>query len=94
MLREKLCCGLGDHDVDATADSVESDGVVCWVRCEDCDGVAGREGVDGCFVSIWVPFLAGWVGCKACVEVVVDAGDVFVEVFSYIRSINQITDRT
>ena len=83
VLGEVLDGGFGDEDVDVAADGVEGDGVVGWVGGEDCDGVAGGEGVNGGFVGFWVVGGGvGWEGGEGDVEVVVDRGDVFLEVGS------------
>jgi len=73
---------FGDQDVDAALDSVEGDGVVGCVWCEDCDCIAGGEGVDGGFVSFGVFGVVRRVGIEGCVEVVVDERDVFMEMFT------------
>lgn len=84
VVGEELGGGFGDHDVDAAADGVEGDGVVRGVRGEDCDCGAGGEGVDGGFVGFRVAGGGvGGEGFKGSVEIVVDLGDIFVEVFPF-----------
>jgi len=68
--------------VDTALNGVEGDGVVGCVWCEDRDCVAGGEGVDGGFVSFRVFGVVRGIGIEGCVEVVVDARDVFMEVFA------------
>lgn len=70
---------LGDEDVDAAVDGVEGDVEVRRVRGEDCDCVAGREGVDGGLVGSRVAVGVGGERVEGRVEVVVDLGDVAVE---------------
>lgn len=50
---------------------------------EDRYGGAGGEGVDGGFVGVGVGGVVGGVGGEGCVEVIVDFGDVFGEVFAW-----------
>lgn len=77
---EGLDGGLGDEDVDAALDGVDCDGEVGWVRCEYCDCGTFGESVDGGFVGVGVGGIVGGEGGEGGVEVVVDLGDVFVEV--------------
>ena len=56
------------------------------MRCvwrEDRDGVAGGEGVDCGLVGMGVDGVVGGVRGEGCVEVVVELGYVFVEVFAW-----------
>lgn len=41
MVDEFLDGRLCEEDVDAAFDGIFGDGVVCWIWCEDGDGVAG-----------------------------------------------------
>ena len=54
VLGEMLDGWFGNEDVNASFDCVESYWVVGRVRGEDCDGVAGGQGIDGGFVGVWV----------------------------------------
>jgi len=78
-----LDCGFGDEDVDFSFDGVEGDGVVGGVWREDRDGVAGGERVDCGLVGMGVDGVVGGVRGEGCVEVVVELGYVFVEVFAW-----------
>lgn len=77
---EGLDGGLGDEDVDAALDGVDCDGKVGWVGGEDGDCGAFGEGVNGGFVGVGVGGIVGGERGEGSVEVVVDLGDVFVEV--------------
>ena len=54
VLREVLDSRLCDQNVETATDGVESDGVVCCVWGEDCDGVAGGERFDSSLVGFWI----------------------------------------
>lgn len=82
-MEEGLDCRFGYQDVDSSFDSVQGNGVVGCVRGEDRNGVAGGERIDGGLVGFRVFGVVGWVGIEGGVEVVVDKGDVFVEVFAW-----------
>jgi hypothetical protein len=75
--------GFGDEDVDLSFDGVQSDGVVCCVWSEDCDGVAGEEGIDCFLVGFGIAGVIWRVGVEGDIEIIVDLGDVFVEMLSY-----------
>ncbi len=77
---EGLDGGLGDEYVDTALDGVHCNGEVGWVGCENCDGGAFGESVDGGFVGVGVGGIVGGEGGEGGVEVVVNLGDVFVEV--------------
>ena len=74
--------GFGDEDVDLSFDGVQSDGVVCCVWSEDCDGVAGEEGIDCFLVGFGIAGVIWRVGVEGDIEIIVDLGDVFVEMFA------------
>jgi len=82
VLGQQLDRGLGDHDVDLALDGVESDWVVSGVGGEDGDGIAWAECVDGGLVGIWVALVVCRKGVEGCVEVVVDVGDVLVQMLT------------
>jgi len=70
--------------VDAALDGVEGDGVVRWVGREDCDCIAGGEGVDGRFIGVGVAGGGvGGVGGEGDVEIVVGLADVLVEMVAW-----------
>lgn len=83
VVLQQLDGGLGDEDVNAALDGVEGDGEVRGIRCEDGDGVAGLELVDGGLVGVGVDLVVCRERVEGGVEVVVDLGDVFVEMFAY-----------
>lgn len=83
VVLQQLDGRLGDEDVDAALDGVQRDGVVRGIRGEDGDGVAGLEQVDGGLVGVGVDLVVGGEGVEGGVEVVVDLGDVFVEMLAY-----------
>lgn len=74
--------GFGNEDVDLALDGVEGYRVVRCVWGEDCDGVAGGEGVDGGFVGGGVGLAVCGVGFEGGVEAVVEVGDVLCEMFA------------
>lgn len=80
VVGEELSRGLRDQHVVAPFDGVEGDGEVGGVGGEDGDGAALREVIDGLFVGIGVGGGVGGIGGETDVEVVVDLGDVFLEV--------------
>lgn len=83
VVLQQLDGRLGDEDVDAALDGVQRDGVVRGIRGEDGDGVAGLEQVDGGLVGVGVDLVVGGEGVEGGVEVVVDLGDVSVEMLAY-----------
>ena len=82
-MSEGLDSGFRDQDVDLAFYGIQSDGVVCCVWSEDCDGVAGREGVDGGFVGVGVDFVVCGEGGEGCVEAIVELCDVFVQMLTW-----------
>ena len=66
----------------AALNSVECDGVVCRVGCEDCDGGVGWEGVDGSLVGVWIRRRVGWVAGEGDIEVVISLGNVSMQVIA------------
>lgn len=83
VLAEELHRGLGDHYVDLALNGVQGDRVVSGVGCEDGDGVAGGEGVDGCLVGVCIALVVGGERVEGGVEVVVGLGDVLLEVLAW-----------
>ena len=83
MVGKRFYRGFGYQDVDFSFDCVEGDGVVGCVWREDRDGVAGGERVDCGLVGMGVDGVVGGVRGEGCVEVVVELGYVFVEVFAW-----------
>lgn len=69
--------------MDATLNGVLGDGEVSRVRGEDCDGIAGAEGVDSGLVGIGIDLVVGRERVEGGVEVVVDLLDVLVEMFAW-----------
>lgn len=61
---EEFDCRFGDHDVDSSLDGIESNGVVGGVWGEDCDGIAGFEGVDGGLVGVGIFCVVGGEGLE------------------------------
>jgi hypothetical protein len=76
---EGLGGGLGDEHVDFALNGVEGNGVVSGVWGEDCDGIAGGEGVNGGLVSIWVTSVVRRERLKRRVEPIVGVGDVLLQ---------------
>lgn len=60
MVRKELSGGLGDEDVDLALNGVQGDREVSRVGSEDCDGRAGLESINGCFIGIGVLLVVGW----------------------------------
>jgi hypothetical protein len=89
-VRERFYGGLGDQDVDFALDGVEGYRVVGCVWREDCYCVAGGEGVDCGFVGVWVAGGVGGVGGEGCVEIVVELGDVLVQVFTWDTLVSEL----
>jgi hypothetical protein len=59
---EGLDCGFGDQDMDFALDGVESNGVMCRIRCEDGDGISGGQSINGFLVGFSIAFVVGGVG--------------------------------
>lgn len=79
VLFESFDGGLRDHDMDLSLDSIERDRIVGRVGCEDCDGIAGTEGIDGSLVGFGVSLVVVGKAREAGVEAVVGFRDVLLE---------------
>jgi hypothetical protein len=82
MVCEGLDGGFGYQDVDLALDGVQSDGVMCCVGCEDCDCVAGGEGIDCGFVRVGIFRIIRRVGFEGGIESIVDIRDILVQMFA------------
>ena len=82
VVREGLGGGFGDEYMDAFLNGVESNGEVRCVGGKNGYGIPRGKGVDGFYVGGGVCGWGAGVGGEGDVEVVVDEGDVLVEVFT------------
>jgi hypothetical protein len=56
---------------------------MCRVGSEDCDGIAGLEGVDGRLVCIGILLIVGGERVERGVEAVVDLGNVLLQMLPW-----------
>lgn len=83
MVLQSLDSGLGDQYVNLTFDCVECNWIVSCVWCENGDGISRRERINCSFVCFRVANIIGGIGVEGDVEVVVDLGDVLVEMLTW-----------
>jgi hypothetical protein len=83
VVRQQLCGGLGDHDVDFALDGVQSDGEVGGVRSEDGDGAARLQGVNCSLVGVGIGLVVGGEGLEGNVQAIVDLGDVLAKMLAW-----------
>jgi hypothetical protein len=69
--------------VDSAGYSIKGNGIVGCIGGEDGDGVAGAQGVDGCFVRLGIASIVRRERLKAGVEPVVDLRDVLMEMLAW-----------
>lgn len=68
--------------MDTALDGVQGDGVVRRIRCEDGDGCALGQGINGGLVGFWIGRIVVGEGLEGHVEPVVGVGDVRLEVLT------------
>ena len=68
--------------MDPALNSIEGNGVVGCIRCENSDGIARGERINCGFISISIPNIIGWIRVKGGVEVIVDLGNVLMKMLS------------
>jgi hypothetical protein len=73
---------LGNEDVYSFLDGIESYGMMCWVWCEDCDGITWRESINCRLVRIWVADIALGEGVKGGIKAIVNLGDILLQMLA------------